>query len=188
MAKFNWSSTYDRDTASMTAYFTEAMAGLAYRPAYFDILNTIAEYSYIEDLTPAGQQNSESTIPEIAHVLSVEGILDPGFNLQLGEKYAMRRSIIQDPGVGTWTENDLYLWVNRLNYHLTYLLDASVEYRILWDMQAMDNRNGFLAALYYSIGKNMRLGVGYNFTTYTDNLTFLNYNAKGPFINAVGKW
>ena len=30
--------------------------------------------------------------------------------------------------------------------------------------------------------------VGYNFTDYTDDLTNLNYNNKGVFVNAVGKF
>ncbi len=33
----------------------------------------------------------------------------------------------------------------------------------------------------------MKVGVGYNFTTFSDDLTDLDYDSQGVFINLIGK-
>src|SRR5262249_19641312 len=43
-----------------------------------------------------------------------------------------------------------------------------------------------LAAIYHPIGKNLKAGVGYNFTDFSDELTDLKYNHKGVFVNIIG--
>ena len=35
-------------------------------------------------------------------------------------------------------------------------------------------------------GSNMQVGVGYNFTDFSDDLTDLRYNHKGVFVNLIG--
>ena len=47
-------------------------------------------------------------------------------------------------------------------------------------------RRGALAMIYRHLGSHMKLGVGYNFTDFSDDLTDLRYNHKGVFINLVG--
>ena len=42
-------------------------------------------------------------------------------------------------------------------------------------------------ALYRHIGRNLKFGVGYNFTDFSDDLTDLDYDSQGFFINLVGK-
>ncbi|MBZ5509439.1 MAG: hypothetical protein LAO78_28635 [Acidobacteriia bacterium] len=37
-------------------------------------------------------------------------------------------------------------------------------------------RRGVLAAIYHHISKNLKAGVGYNFTNFSDELTDLTYN------------
>jgi hypothetical protein len=34
----------------------------------------------------------------------------------------------------------------------------------------------------------VKIGVGYNFTNYSDNLTDLSYRSKGWFLNALSTW
>jgi uncharacterized repeat protein (TIGR01451 family)/fimbrial isopeptide formation D2 family protein len=188
MLKFNWTRTHDNLLKLDSAAHTEAGAGLAYRPVNFDVFNAIARYTFTSDLTPLTQDDS-STVLEMAHIGSMEGILECGFNLQLGEKFAVRRSLISlDRTADNMITSTLYLWVNRLNYHIGKEIDLSCEYRRLWDAEAKDMRDGFLFAAYYNVSKNMKVGAGYNFTNYSDDLTYLDYNASGPFINVIGKW
>jgi hypothetical protein len=47
-------------------------------------------------------------------------------------------------------------------------------------------RRGALAAIYRHIGKNLKVGIGYNFTDFSDDLTDLKYNHKGVFVNLIG--
>ncbi len=47
-------------------------------------------------------------------------------------------------------------------------------------------REGWLVGLDRVIGKNFRIGVGYNFTDFSDDMTNLRYDNKGWFLNIVG--
>jgi hypothetical protein len=46
-------------------------------------------------------------------------------------------------------------------------------------------RRGALTTIYRYIGKNAKVGVGYNFTDFSDDLTDLRYNHKGAFVNFI---
>jgi hypothetical protein len=43
-----------------------------------------------------------------------------------------------------------------------------------------------LTAIYHHIGKNLKVGVGYNFTNFSDERTGLRYNHRGIFVNLIG--
>ena len=47
-------------------------------------------------------------------------------------------------------------------------------------------RTGALAAVYRYFGKNLKVGAGYNFTDFSDDLTDLSYDHQGAFFNIVG--
>ena len=49
-------------------------------------------------------------------------------------------------------------------------------------------RQGFLAGIDRDLGRNFRIGVGYNFTDFSDDLTDFDYDHQGPFLNLVGKY
>ena len=55
-------------------------------------------------------------------------------------------------------------------------------------MDVDDERDGAFAALYRHVGKNAKIGIGYNFTDYSDDLTNLDYDAEGFFLDIIGKW
>ncbi|MFL6312117.1 MAG: hypothetical protein ACJ71W_08420 [Terriglobales bacterium] len=47
-------------------------------------------------------------------------------------------------------------------------------------------RRGVLTAIYHHIGKNLKAGVGYNFTDFSDERIDLKYNHRGIFVNLIG--
>ena len=54
------------------------------------------------------------------------------------------------------------------------------------DLQDVSQRRrGALVAMYRYIGKNAKVGAGYNFTDFSDDLTDLRYNHKGVFVNFI---
>jgi hypothetical protein len=65
--------------------------------------------------------------------------------------------------------------------------DAMIEGRLLDLPDAQDRREGMLLGMYRHIGNNIKVGVGYNFTDFSDDLTDLDYNSQGVFVNFVGK-
>ena len=66
------------------------------------------------------------------------------------------------------------------------------EYRYLTTSDA-GNRHGGLVAVERHVGKNLKVGAGYNFARFDDDLknegpNNLDYDAQGWFINVVGKY
>jgi len=64
--------------------------------------------------------------------------------------------------------------------------ESLAELRML-DLSDLDqNRSGALLGVYRYIGKRMKVGAGYNFTDFSDDLTDLSYDHQGFFVNFVG--
>lgn len=54
--------------------------------------------------------------------------------------------------------------------------------------EAQSTRQGYLAGIERHFGDHLKLGIGYNFTDFSDNLANLDYDHKGWFFNAIGKY
>jgi len=59
------------------------------------------------------------------------------------------------------------------------------EYRVLRASEG-GTRKGWLASVDYDVSKHFRMGLGYNFTDFNDDMTKLGYRYKGVFLNVVG--
>jgi hypothetical protein len=185
---FNYSLTRDQATQGELAHFIEGSLGFAYRPVNSDKFNLITKYNYRQELSPVGQVTG-SMPEECYHVFSVEGILDLSAQWQLDDKIAYKRSGFDaTQGSHDWQVNDLLLFINRINYHLPFHWEACLEYRMLRDIQASDQKNGFLLAVYYLFDTKAKLGIGYNFTDYNDDLTHFSETSRGWFVNWVMMW
>ncbi len=77
--------------------------------------------------------------------------------------------------------------IHRLNYKIDRDWTVGGEYRLLTQSEAKDSKRGVLLEIARNIGEYAQLGLGYNFTSFNDDLTELNYNAQGPFIRLTGK-
>ena len=82
-------------------------------------------------------------------------------------------------------DNAAQLGVFRVDWRFRKNWESLVEGRMLDLRDVSQRRSGALAAVYRYIGKNMKVGVGYNFTDFSDDLTDLRYNHKGVFVNLV---
>ena len=80
------------------------------------------------------------------------------------------------------------LLVLRLRFRVVRQWDALVEYRWLEVDEAETVQQGILLGVYRQIREHMKLGVGYNFTDFDDDLTRLDYESSGWFLNIVGKY
>lgn len=168
------------------ARFAEGKLGLAYRPVKNDRFNMLWEYIYWEEISP--ETMIDGILPgERSHTFSLDINYDLTARWQLGEKLAFKRTEVIDFS-SEWDRSQVYLWVNRLNYKVVKRWDILGEYRILWNDLADDTKSGFLLAVYYDFSQNAKLGAGYNFTDFNDDLTHLDYNEGGWFINMIGKW
>jgi len=83
-------------------------------------------------------------------------------------------------------DNTASLTVLRLDYRFLKQWDSLAEVRQLGLPDINQRRRGVLTAIYHHISKNLKAGVGYNFTNFSDELTDLKYNHRGIFINLIG--
>jgi hypothetical protein len=61
-----------------------------------------------------------------------------------------------------------------------------VEGRSLVMADLHDRRDGTLVALSRYLNKHLKVGAGYNFTDYSDDLTDLSYDHRGVFVSMTG--
>jgi hypothetical protein len=179
--KINLSETINTTLNRTEAEYKEIIIGTAYRPVNFDRLNVIAKYTYLEDETASGQTDMSDIQEQRAHVLAGEAVYDLTDRWQIVEKLAFKQSDERVTGFD-FTKSQTVLWINRVNYNLYRDWQVGTEYRILWQKLARDMKEGALIEVSRYLGKNLQIGIGYNFTDFSDDLTYLDYTSQGPFI------
>ena len=105
----------------------------------------------------------------------------------LGGKYAYRRGEVSlDRDDPEWFSNDAHLVIVRTDYRLLQDWEVLAEGRILYLPDLDEHRAGSLLTLYRYFGDHFKVGVGYNFTDFSEDLTDLSYDHHGFFFNIVG--
>ena len=184
--KFNFSETKDKISNLRDARFVEAGFGFAYRPVQNDRLNILGRLTYLYDLQPL----SQSTLAdEKSLIVSLEG------NYQIDQKWGVGGKLAHklgetraDRNAGAWEKNDATLAAARVRYHLTSKWDAMAEYHWMNSDESQDTQHGAMISVDRHIGKNMKIGIGYNFSDFDDDLSNTSGSTKGWFINLVGKY
>ena len=126
--------------------------------------------------------------PGKSNILSFDFTYDLTKNWSLGGKVARRFGQISLDRVNpVFFDSTANLYIMRADWHITHRWDATLEGRILSLPEAGDTRSGALFALYRHFGQKIKLGFGYNFTDFSDDLTDLDYDSQGLFINFVAK-
>lgn len=189
LGKFNYSQSKSSLGSSYAGDYTEAVLGYAYRPVRFDRLNLLFKYTYFYDF-PASDDTSGSDFSFIqrSHIGAVDVMYDLTPRWTLGGKYAYRfGQVAQDREDPEYFDSRAHLYVLRADWHFIHRWDALMEVRMLDLPDAQDSRSGALLALYRHLGNHIKLGVGYNFSDFSDDLTQLDYQHQGFFINLIGK-
>ena len=191
IGKFNHSESESSLGEFYDGNYTEAVLGYAYRPIDHDRLNTLFKYTYFYNLPSADQVTVANTAAEYiqkSHILSADMTYDLTSRWSVGGKYAYRRGELSMDRVDPeFFESNAHLYVLRADWHFLHRWDALIEGRMLDLPEAGDQRSGMLLGIYRHVGQNMKVGMGYNFTDFSDDLTDLDYDSEGYFINIVGK-
>lgn len=178
--------------------YAEATLGFAYRPVYHNRLNALFRYTFLFD-RPGVSQVSAVTGEEYgpaqrSHILSADFIYDLAPWLSLGAKYGMRmgevRYRVEDDRqqFDDWQKSSAHLGIIRADFHVVKRWDALLEARVMRMPEADTTDLGFLAGIYRHVGNNMKIGVGYNFGRFSDDLRDLTLNDRGFFFNIIGKF
>lgn len=207
LGKFNYSVTESNNTAAGIvdqddARMIDTSLGLAWRPAQGK-LNLLAKAQYLYDLAPEGQINVlSSQVDQKSEIFSTEATYELNPTWEFAGKLARRNTYTRlERGVGDWFSNNANYAAAQVRWHfgdrgvdaegnvkdLWHGWSAMAEYRIL-DVQLDGTKKGALVSLDKDLNKNLRLGVGYNFTDFSSDLTQLQYKSKGWFVNLVGRF
>jgi hypothetical protein len=190
LGKFNHSDSTSSLGTFYDGGFTEAVVGYAYRPVYHDRLNALAKYTYFHNVPSSDQVTVTNTAAEFiqkTHIAAIDVSYDltPGF--AIGGKYAHRLAQVslerENP---EFFENNASLYVLRGDWRFREMWDLLVEGRML-DMPDLDERrNGALLSISRHVGDHVKIGIGYNFSEFSDDLTDFNFNHQGIFLNLTG--
>ena len=125
-----------------------------------------------------------------SHVFAVDATYDINQRWTIGGKYAWRRGDLRASrdNSAPWFKSTAELAVVRVDWKLVRNWDWMLELRSLRAKELQDRKTGWLTAGYYHVNENFKVGVGYNFTDYSDDLTDLSYRSKGFFLNVLGKF
>ncbi len=193
LSYFNYGDTRQYDPNYTPATFVECSTGFAYRPIKNDKLNALARYTYLKDLGADQQFNNNNyggyQFDQSAHILATDIGYDVNRYFGLVEKLAFKRSTVYS-SVGDTVAVNTFLTANRINFHVTRKWDLALEYRVLMQSAALDTlKQGALVEVDREFYEYVRLGVGYNFTDFSDDLRDTNsFKSNGPFVRMTGKF
>jgi hypothetical protein len=187
--RVNYSNTKDYLSSQNGAKFTELNVGFAYRPYNSAKWALFGKYTYLYDLSTLGQQVlNGASYDQKSQVISFESIYKIDDKWEFALKYATRQGKARfERGNGDWFDSQTSFYAGQIRYDILYKWHGLLEYRVL-DVKDGGVKNGYLVGIDRDIAKNLRVGVGYNFTNFSDDLTKLDYKYKGWFINFLGTY
>jgi hypothetical protein len=190
LAKFNHSFSDSSLGDFYNGGYTEAVLGYAYRPVDWDRLHTLVKYTYFENMPTTDQvtlQNTPAQFIQKSHVAAIDATYDINQYFSIGGKYGYRLSQVSlDREHPHFFDNNAHLYILRGDYRFLKNWEGTVEGRML-DLTDLDERKiGSMFTIYRYLGNNFKVGVGYNFTDFSDDLTDLSYDHQGVFFNLVG--
>ena len=179
--------TEDEVSGRDDARFLELDVGHAYRPVDNDRWNTLAKVGYFQDLASSGQHADRPD--QRVGIVSVEALRRVGSNWELGTKIALKEGRMRAiRATGRWHDYGVGLAIARAQRHVLKRWDAFAEYRYQFDRHADSERHGALLGTYRQLGDNAKVGLGFNFTDFSDDIRDAGSNHRGWFIDLVGKF
>ena len=192
-ARFVGSLEYARTDTDQGSFldgeYGDLSLGYAFRPVVNDRLNVLARYRYVHDMFGQRLDDIDDNGPrQRSHVFSIDAIYDLNENWSIGGKIGYRSTESAADETADFVDNDAYLLVAGLTYHLPHEWDALVEVRQFRALDADFTETGVLAAAYRHVGNHLKVGVGYNFGSFSDDLSDLVRDDRGIFLNVIAKF
>jgi len=168
--------------------YADVVLGYALRPVENDRLNVLARYRHLYDAYGLRDAQDADGPRQRSHVFSIDGSYDVNRNWTVGGKLGYRISQTAQNGAADFVQNDAWLAVANARYHMVHNWDALLEVRQLNLVDAQTQETSLLGAIYKHVGPNLKVGVGYNFGTFSDDLTDLTRDDQGAFLNIIAKF
>lgn len=189
LATFDQADSKSDGNSLIDGHMVDLSLGYAFRPVANERLNVLARYRYLNDSFGQeidGQPGNGAV--QKSHVFSLEGNYDLDKQWTLGGKIGGRFSQSAPHKGEAYSSNDAWLAVANMRYHFVHQWDALFELRHLNAVAAKQSDQGALIAVYRHFGDNAQLGLGYNFGSFSGDLTDLRLDDKGIFINLTAKF
>jgi hypothetical protein len=186
-ARLNYSKTEDDLLAAAGAKFIEGNLGFAWRPFDSTRWALLGKYTYLYDVSSLPQVGDNVVFyDQRSQVLSLEGVYTPNTRWEFAGKLMRREGEVRFGRLsGQWADASATFVAGQARYGFADKWHALAEYRWLGVSNGGDRR-GVLLGIDRDLGKNLRIGAGYNFTDFSDDLTDFDYDHKGWFLNLVG--
>lgn len=186
-ARLNYSKTDDDLVAGAGAKFIEGNAGFAWRPFDSTRWALLGRYTYLYDVSSLGQVGPNvATYDQRSQVLALEGVFKPDDRWEFAGKVMRREGEVRFGRLtGAWADSGATFLAGQVRRAIGDDWNVLAEYRWL-DVEDGGTRQGGLIGIDRDLGRNLRLGVGYNFTDFSDDLTDFDYDHRGWFLNLVG--
>ncbi len=134
-----------------------------------------------------GAKDTPAEFIQKSHIAAVDLSYDLTANWSIGGKYAYRLGQVSlDRVQREFFDNAAQLVVLRVDWRFLNNWESLLELRMLDLPDVNQRRDGALLAIYRYIGKHLKVGAGYNFTDFSDDLTDLSYDHHGLFFNLIG--
>lgn len=189
LGRFNYSETEDRVDPLADAKFVEANVGFALRPWNSTRWALLGKASYYYDVSSLPQiGDNVAYYDQRSKIFSLEGIYDADRNWEFAGKLMRREGEVRfGRRQGEWADSGATFAAAQVRYEIGGKWHALAEYRWLGVDHGGD-RQGALIGIDYDLTDNLRIGAGYNFTKFSDDLTDFDYDHQGVFLNIVGKF
>lgn len=187
--RLNYSQTHDRINRNAGAKFVESNLGFSWRPYNDTRWALLGKYTFLYDVSALEQVGPNiADYDQRSQVLSFEGIYQPNHRWEFAGKLARRVGEVRFGRLqGDWADSSTTFAAVQTRYELNEVWHGLAEYRWL-DVKDGGRKQGVLVGIDRDIGKNFRVGVGYNFTQFSDDLTDFDYDHRGWFLNMVGSY
>ena len=134
-----------------------------------------------------GLQNVAIEFIQKSHIAAVDVTYDITPNLTVGGKYAYRLGQVSlDRENPEYFDNTASLVVLRGDYRFRDNWEVLLETRLLDMADLNEQRLGALTSVSRYFGDHVKVGLGYNFTDFSDDLRDLDFDHKGFFLNITG--
>ena len=188
-ARLNYSDTRDRNDRLAGARFAEANLGLAWRPADTARYALFGKYTYLYDVSTLEQiGDGAAYYDQRSQILALEGVYHPNGRWEYAAKLMWRKGEVRMGRLqGRWIDATARFAALQARYELHRQWHGLLEYRWLGVNDGSD-LGGVLVGLDRDLGQNFRVGVGYSFARFSDDLTDFDYDRRGFFLNVNGRY
>ena len=187
LGRLRYSETRDQTLDRIDARLLESAVGMAYRPKHNDWFHFLVRWSKQVDRRPGALLDGEVHETH-SDVVSATPVIDTPYRVQLVNKIAYRVLRDRTADMPEATSESL-LTLHRVNYRILDELDAGVEYRFLNQRVADDLLHGVLVEASYILQDVVRVGLGYNFTSFTDyEFPSRDVDRSGVFFRVTGQY